>query len=99
MARYDLGISDTEFGELTPHLFDLLLQRKQAQDKQEYYRAGIIAAAVVNFSMGHPDKPVSPMDFVPGVKKKDFDLSTMTPEEQAKFVKGMFGKKIYNRKR
>jgi hypothetical protein len=98
IARFDLRLSDNEFGSFTPHLFDLLLQRKQAADRLEYYRTGIIAAAVVNFSMGRPEKPMSPLDFVPGVKKKDFDLSTMSPEDQAKYIKGMFSKKIYNRK-
>lgn len=62
--------------------------------------AGTVAAAVVNFSICHPEKIISVEDFVPGGKsvKADFDLRTLSPEDQAKYVKGQFSKKIYNRR-
>jgi hypothetical protein len=98
IGRFDLRLGEKEFWSLTPKLFNLLLERKEAADRQEFLRSGIIAAAVVNFSMCHPDKPVSPTDFVPGYKKKNFDLRDMDPKEQAKYIRNMFSKKVFNRK-
>jgi len=84
---------------MTPRLFDLLLKRKEAADRQEWRRAGVVAAAVVNFSMCRPEKPISPEEFVPKTKAtKEFDLRDMTPEQQAKYIKNMFSKKTYRRK-
>ena len=60
-------------------------------------RAGIVAAAVINFSMCHPDEKVSMMDFVPGEKKADGSLSGLTPEQQAAKIIEAFGKKTYTR--
>lgn len=101
IARFDLKLTTKEFGRLTPKLFDLLLKRKEVADKQEWRRAGVIAAAVVNFSMCHPEKMVSPEDFVPGKKepKEEFDLQKLPPEEQARFIKNMFAKKEFRQKR
>ncbi len=81
-------------------MFDLLLKRKEAKDRREWYQTGTIAAAVVNFSMCHPEKQVSAEDYVPGIKqeKKEFDLTKLSPEDQAKYVLGQFSKKIYNRR-
>lgn len=101
MARFDLQLTEEEFGELTPGLFEALVTRKQAADKADYARAGIVAAAVINHSMSPPEKAVHPLDFVPGESKKDreaFDLSSMTPEAQAKAVKGMFTRKKFRRR-
>lgn len=93
-------MTDQQWLGLTCREFDALLKRKEANDRREDIRAGIIAAAVVNYSMCHPEKMVSPLDFVPGLKKKDdgFDLRTLSPEEQAEYVKKQFAKKIFRRK-
>ena len=96
-----MRLSEEEFGELTPALFEALLDRKQTADKAEYARAGIIAAAVINHSMSPPEKAVHPLDFVPGESKKDRDatnLSELSPEAQAKAVKGMFTRKKFRRR-
>lgn len=79
---------------MTYGLFEALLDRKQAETEQDFLRAGIVAAAVINFSMGHPDEPVSPMQFVPK-QKEEVDLSKLSPEEAARHVMGQFGKKKY----
>lgn len=85
---------------MTPRMFDFLLKRKQAADRQEYYRAGLIASAVINFSMCHPEERVTAEMFVPGIKEEDtkFDLTKMSPEAQAKYVRKQFGKKVFRRK-
>lgn len=87
---------------MTPVLFDALLKRKQVQDRREDFRTGIIAAAVVNFSMCHPEKHVSPMDFVPqmpGEKQDEFDLSKLDPKEQAAYVRSLFKKRQMRRRK
>ena len=94
IARYDLGQTDEQFGRLTPWMFDLLLARWQAEEKKEFIRAGMVAAAVINFSSCHPDTPVSMMDFVPGGKEEE-DLSKLSPEAQASKIITAFGKKEY----
>lgn len=84
-------------------MFDALLDRKRIADRQAYVRAGIIAAAVVNFSMGAPEKPVNELDFVPDYlrekdKEEDFDLRRLTPEQQAAYVLNQFTKRTYQKK-
>jgi hypothetical protein len=99
-----LGLSDEEFGALTPGLFDALLQRKKLADKAEYLRAGNIASAVINFSVGHPEEPVTPEMFLPkhlqeNAGKPGIDLTkAKSPEEVAKALKSMMSKKKYNRR-
>jgi hypothetical protein len=94
-ARFDLGLSDEDFGKLNFALFHALLKRKQAADREEFLRAGIVAAAVINFSMGAPNTPVDPRDFVPKDPNEEdaFDLRGMTPEEQKQFVIDQFSHK------
>jgi hypothetical protein len=94
-------LTDDEFGELTPELFDALLKRKEANDKVAFIRTGIIAASIVNHSFSPPEKPVSPMDFVPGVgvnEGSQIDLTKLSPEAQAAYVLKQFGKKQFRRK-
>lgn len=98
IGRFDLGLTDAEFGKLNPALFQALLNRKQEQDKKEFLQTGMIAAAVINFSAGHPEKPVSVMDFVPGHKKQEFDLRDLPPEEQWRRIRNEFMKKEFRRK-
>lgn len=86
-------------------MFDALLARKEAQDQRENIQSGVIAAAVVNFSMVHPEKPVSPMDFVPqstrGKKAQvqEVDMRTWSAQEQADYIRNLFKKKVYNHRK
>ena len=97
IARYDLGLTTDDFGELTPALFEALIERRKAESKQDYFRTGLISAAVINTSMAAPKTPVSAMDFVPGDKPKPKDLTTMDPEEAAATVLAEMSKKIERR--
>ena len=98
IGRYDLGLSDEDFGSLTPALFEALLIRRTAETKQDYLRSGIVAAAVINSSMAAPKEPVHPIEFVPGeTKPEEPDLTTLSPEEQQVSVKRTMSKRTETR--
>ena len=99
MARYDLHLSDEQFGQLTLGQFDALVRRREEAERREWMRTGTIAAAVMNFSMNHPDRHVEMMDFVPRRPDEDdgTDLSKLTPEQQANRILGQMMKRTYNR--
>jgi hypothetical protein len=88
---------------LTSAQFELLLDRKREADRKSFYQAGVVASAVVNWSMcrGENFKPVNPWDFVPGgnpnAEAAVVDLTTLSPEDQARHIKGLFSKKIYRK--
>lgn len=64
IARYDLHLTDEEFYSLTPRQFDALLKRHELAEQKREYLAAQTTAAIINFSMRAPDKPVSPRDFM-----------------------------------
>jgi len=72
LARFDLDLSDAEFGRLTLEQFDGLLERKREQDKLAFLQAGIVAASIYNANpfRGQGAKAVDPLDFVPGYQKQ-----------------------------
>lgn len=92
----DLGLTDEQFGDLSYAQFDALIDRKLEIDRRSYLCAGIVAAAVVNMQRD-PDSPaVSPLDFIPGEKKKT-ELLEMDPNEQAAHVMSQFSKREVRR--
>jgi hypothetical protein len=82
--------------------FDALLARRKYTENHARLNAGIIAAAVYNTApYGDPDrKAVNPLDFVSEWKKDvgEFDLSKLSPEKQAEYVRKQMSKKIFNRR-
>ncbi len=64
----------------------------------------MITAAVINFSMGHPDKQLTEFDFVPAWLKEEEDkeqevnIQELEPEEAAAYVKRVMGKRIYTKR-
>ena len=78
-------------------MFDLLLLRKQEDDRKKWMRAATITAAVINFSMCHPDRTVDRMEFVPTIKEEEIDLTKLSSEEQAARIIGQFSKKSYSK--
>ena len=65
VARYDLGLSDDEFGELTPAMFQALCNRRNVRIKYERFANAQTAAAVYNVNRVKADDPIiSAMDFV-----------------------------------
>lgn len=93
-----MGIHTEEFGRLTLGLLDLLIKRREIDENAKYARTGMVAAAVINFAMCHPEKPVSHTDFIPGYVAEEKDMREWTPQEQADYIRNMFSKKTYNRK-
>lgn len=66
VARYDFGLSDEEFGKLTPPQFWRLWERRTVNFRRQCYLHGITAAATYNVRRTDWKQDVlSPMDFVP----------------------------------
>lgn len=70
MARYDLALSDREFLGMTMRQFQVLADRLNQQRQREDFRAGQIAAAVIN-SQRVKGRPSRPSDFFPSLKELD----------------------------
>jgi hypothetical protein len=68
--------------------FDLLCGRQAERDKIGFLQAGIIAATVCNLFRGKDDKPISPVDFVPG--KKSEESNDQSAEEQVAALRRCF---------
>jgi hypothetical protein len=65
MARHDFGLSDEEFGGLTPGEFNALCKRRNIGIRYERYANAIVAAAVYNVNRHDADAPVvTAFDFV-----------------------------------
>ena len=92
-----MGLPEEEIGQLTLLEFDTLLKRKKAADNRVRLNAGIVAAAVLNTAaFGDPNrKPAHPTDFVPDWKKKEKDLTQMSPEEQKFYIMNQFFKRSF----
>lgn len=62
-ARIRLGLTDKEFGELTPRRLRLLLDEYGEQREELKLLFGVVSATVANFSDGRPETPLRPSDF------------------------------------
>lgn len=99
IARFDLGLTDKEFGKLTLKKFEALLDRKMEADKRERLNFGIVAAMIYNCAPFADEKrePMKATDFVPGMRIEQ-DLSKMSPEEQKQYFMNMFTAKKMTKK-
>jgi hypothetical protein len=85
-ARYDLHLSDADFWSLTPRQFSALLHRhKQALDRSNYL-VGMLASVTANFSMAHPDPPLSASDFMLDRKVKEVTDDDVAEDFARKFA-------------
>jgi hypothetical protein len=65
LARYDLGLSDEEFADLTPGEFQALCKRRNTRIKYERYANALTASAVYNVNRHSDDTPaISAFDFI-----------------------------------
>ena len=82
MARLDFGLTDDEFGNMTPYQFEGLLDRhKQRMDREELLN-GILASTVANCGFARPEEPVAPRDFMPSQMGKPPEaMERMTAED------------------
>jgi hypothetical protein len=60
-----LGLADEEFYALTPRQHHVLVDQHLERTEHAELLAGTIAAAVANWSMGAPKKPMCAADFMP----------------------------------
>ena len=69
-GRYDLGLSEEEFWHLTPRELMALQERHEEAQEWQDYRAGVVAAAIVNMLKTKGGKTYKPQDFMPTRKQK-----------------------------
>lgn len=85
VARYDLGLTEEEFWELTPAQYDALNERHLIHRQMDDYRAGVIASILCNIHKEKGSKPAEPADFfssLPRSKPRE-----MSPSEMLSYLK------------
>lgn len=73
IARYDLGLTEAEFWDLTPAQFVALNKRHLIHRQMDDYRSGVIAAVMCNLHRSKDSPALQPSDFfssLPEVKPK-----------------------------
>jgi len=90
IARYDLGLSDSEFWELTPAQFDALNARLFQKIQREDFRAGQICSTLCNLKRQKKSASVwQAHQFFPSLPPPE--VKEMTPEEMLGMFKQRFG--------
>lgn len=85
VARYDLGLNEDEFWELTPAQFDAINERHLVHRQMEDYRAGVIASILVNIHKEQGAKPAEPSDFFGSLPRSK--AREMTPQQMLAYLK------------
>lgn len=65
VARFQLGLSEEEFFDLTPLQFTYLTERYEQERESLDFRAGVIAATVANCNRKKGSKAFKATDFMP----------------------------------
>jgi hypothetical protein len=68
-ARYDLGLSTSDFYALTPRQFHLLAEAHRKRLAHQEMIQAYTTAAIINYSLAAPDDPAQPIQFMPHYKK------------------------------
>lgn len=74
-ARYDLHLSSVEFYDLTPRQFSLLCKAHRRALAHREMQHAMTTAAIINFSMSPPEKPVDPLQLCPNHKPEKTQTS------------------------
>jgi hypothetical protein len=61
-----LRLTDRQFGDLTPRLFHMLLDRHREEVEHNKAVFGVLAATIANFSQRAPKRMLKPSDFFGG---------------------------------
>jgi hypothetical protein len=82
VAKADLGMSREEFLSTAPVELDAMMDRLKARRDDAQYFAAMVCASIFNVNCDWEKKPegFSPLDFMPGHKKKDDDLEAFARE-------------------
>lgn len=81
-----MRLTEAEFWQCTPRQFQALLLRRASELRRWDILAGILAAAIHNFS-GFAKQAMSPKDFIPWL---EMEAAEPTPEETADELERMF---------
>ncbi len=84
MARYDLGLTWEEFGELTPTMFNALCKRRNIKMKHERFANALTAAAVYNVNRAGDSEILTAYDFVRDAKDSEARSQRQTLKRQIK---------------
>jgi hypothetical protein len=71
VARYDFGLTNEQFGELTPAMFVALLERRWQEFRRGMYGQAVVAAQNYNLHRPEDAAMLSAMDFIPGSVNTD----------------------------
>lgn len=93
-ARYDLRLSDDEFGGLSYAQLEVLVDRYKEDQRRQFLHSGIVASAIINMLRAPDSKPVKPTDFVPDLSDTKNDLSKMSGEEVERHFLAMFSNQM-----
>jgi hypothetical protein len=89
IARYDLGLSLSEFAELTPSMFAALCKRRNIRLKHERFANALTAAAVYNVNRSKAEDPMTTaFDFVRDEKANKALSETRLLKKQIKDAVG-----------
>jgi hypothetical protein len=83
-ARIDLGLSLEELGRLTPRIFAEYRKRKERLIEDQEFLSAQIAAAVMNFSMTRPKKPVRPIELMPSMMRREAGRKETRPKRRTR---------------
>jgi hypothetical protein len=81
-----MGMSDDEFGRLTPRQLFLIVDQRREQTEHQELMFGIVASAIVNWSMRGPKKSVSPSDFMPSRAGRQKETEDRPPRINRKAI-------------
>lgn len=77
----DLRLASEEFWCLGMKQLDALTRRHRRATSDNEYLWGQLTSAVVNFSFCHPEKVMTPQDFMPAEQRKRY-LEELAAEEE-----------------
>jgi hypothetical protein len=84
VARYDLGLSETEIGRSTPRILAALLERWRLEQERRDYRSAIVATILVNTNRKKGTKAHNVEEFMPHYRRPK--PRQLTVEETIEFV-------------
>lgn len=84
MGRYDLGLSDEEFGRLTPERYEALLGRWRVKQRREDARAALIASILANAYRDSEARPdpwrIDDFGLMLAMIPEEIDVAALTEE-------------------
>lgn len=94
VARYDLGLTEQEFLDITPARFFALIDRHNSEKQEQDYRAGIIASNIVRVHASKEDSAkYGPGYFFPSLRSEREVAATKvrsTPEEMKRHLQTVY---------